>query len=291
MGISRCLFADRIAEVGLDDVERRPWIEFLLGALLLAGCAGRPRAAQPAAESPGAGAPAAASHGDPGGRQTEEEFRRAQARLITARYLLFLPRGYEVVDERRWPLILFLHGVGERGSDLELVKRHGPPKLAPLDPDFPFVVVSPQCPAGETWSNETLDALLDHVIDVFRIDERRVYLTGLSMGGYGAWSLAQEHPERFAAVVPICGGGSLGPALLDGDTSKGLALKKVAFWAIHGARDPVVQPSESERMVDALRAFGCEVKLTIVPGAGHDVWTEAYDDPELYRWLSAHARE
>lgn len=206
------------------------------------------------------------------------------------RFQLFLPRDYGAVPEKRWPLILFLHGAGERGDDVEKVKVHGPPKIAERTPDFPFIVVSPQCPSGETWNDEALEALLDHALANWAIDAHRVYLTGLSMGGYGAWSLAQACPERFAAVVPICGGGSAARANLYGDSPRGKALRELPFWAFHGEKDDVVPPRESERMVEALRKLGCDVRYTVVPGVGHDAWVKAYDDPKLYTWLLAHAR-
>ncbi|MEO6709421.1 MAG: alpha/beta hydrolase-fold protein [Planctomycetota bacterium] len=219
--------------------------------------------------------------------QTPQVFR---SRGVDMRFQLFLPRGYGKKPARRWPLILFLHGAGERGYDIELVKVHGPPKVAERAADFPFVVVSPQCPLGETWNNDRLQELLDHVLVTWDVDEQRVYLTGLSMGGYGAWSLAQECPERFAAVVPICGGGTPIQAWLYGDSAKGRALRGLPFWAFHGASDPVVDPSESLRMVEALRGIGCDVKYTVYPGVGHDSWVKAYDDPELYAWLLSHKR-
>ena len=122
-------------------------------------------------------------------------------------YLLFLPEGYESSGEKKWPLMLFLHGAGESGNDLEKVKLHGPPKIVGHKKDFPFIVVSPQSP-GRGWNPDTLNALLDDVVAHNRVDPDRVYLTGLSMGGFGTWALAAAHPDRFAAIAPICGGGN-----------------------------------------------------------------------------------
>ncbi len=110
------------------------------------------------------------------------------------------------------------------------------------------------------------------------------------MGGFGAWSLAQESPERFAAVVPVCGGGTAIQAYLYGDSAKGKALRALPFWAFHGARDTVVDPSYSVKMVEALRAIGCDVKYTVYPDVGHDAWVKAYDDDTLYTWLLSHER-
>jgi len=133
-------------------------------------------------------------------------------------------------------------------------------------------------------------ALLDELLANHRVDPERVYLTGLSMGGYGTWSLALAAPERFAAVVPICGGGDPIKLLL-ADPRRAQALKSLPIWAFHGAKDPVVKLEESERMVDALKRFGCsEVQLTVYPEAGHDAWTQTYENPKLYDWLLAHRR-
>jgi predicted peptidase len=208
-----------------------------------------------------------------------------QAGPSLVRFQLQLPQEYGRDPKRLWPTILFLHGAGERGDQIEKVKVHGPPKIAASDADFPFIVVSPQCPNNASWSDDSLNLLLDHVLANWAVDPDRVYLTGLSMGGFGAWSLAQESPQRFAAVVPICGGGTAIRAWLYGDSEKGRALRRLPFWAFHGAKDTVVPPAESQRMVDALRGVGCEVRLTIDPEAGHDSWTKAYADPELYAWM------
>jgi predicted peptidase len=212
-------------------------------------------------------------------------------RSVGANYLLFLPENYDANKSRRWPLILFLHGSGERGTNVWQVARHGPPKIVRNKPDFPFIVVSPQCPAGLRWDNDTVLALLDHVIEKYRVDRTRVYLTGLSMGGYGTWSLGLEHPERFAAIVPICGGGDPLKLLL-ADRSALARIKKLPVWVFHGAKDTVVTIEESQRMVDALKKAGCaEVEFTVYPDAQHDSWTETYNNPKLYEWLLAHQKK
>jgi predicted peptidase len=227
----------------------------------------------------------------PDPNQQVRSFRRPITRTLSADYLLFLPRSYAEAADQQWPLILFLHGAGERGTNVWLVAKHGPPKLVRTKPEFPFIVASPQCPAGQTWSNDTVLALLDELLARYRVDPARVYLTGLSMGGYGTWSLALAAPERFAAVVPICGGGDPIKVLL-ADPRQAAALKSLPVWAFHGAKDPVVKLIESERMVNALKQSGSrEVQLTVYPEAGHDSWTEAYDNPQLYDWLLARKRE
>jgi predicted peptidase len=196
-------------------------------------------------------------------------------------YLLFLPQSYGEDPEKKWPLILFLHGAGERGDDLERIKVHGIPKIVERQPDFPFVCISPQCPENSTWMNHhlALKALLDDVLTTYAIAPDRVYLTGLSIGGYGTWNLALAFSWSFAAIAPICGGGM--PGWLEG-------LKDVPVWAFHGADDPVVPVEESQSMVNALREIGGDVKLTIYPGVGHDSWTQTYDNPELYEWFLKH---
>jgi predicted peptidase len=213
--------------------------------------------------------------------QLFQSFEAKLEKLVGASYLLYLPEGYEKSGDKKWPLILFLHGAGERGDDLNQVAVHGPPKIVQSKKDFPFVVVSPQCPNGTFWSNDVLLALLDHVTKEHAIDEDRVYLTGLSMGGYGTWSLAAVAPQRFAAIAPICGGGSRIWAF---------ALGKMPAWVFHGAKDPVVPLDESERMVEALKRMNGPVKFTVYPEADHDSWTETYDNEELYKWFLSHRR-
>ena len=213
--------------------------------------------------------------------QSAQAMKKQITKTVACRYLLYLPKGYGKT-RKRWPLILFLHGAGERGDDLELVKKHGPPKVAEKK-RLPFIVVSPQCPAGRWWTNcsDMLTALLDEVAAKYAVDEGRIYLTGLSMGGYGTWSLAVEHPERFAAIAPICGGGNHHVVGV---------LKKVPAWVFHGEKDTVVPIVESERMVAALKACGGNVKFTAYPEAAHDSWTKTYNSARLYEWFLKHRR-
>lgn len=192
-------------------------------------------------------------------------------------YLIYLPPNYENGDDEKWPLLLFLHGAGERGDDLELVKVHGPPKMIAQGEDFPFVVVSPQCPEGVWWSIETLHALINDIVATHRIDTSRIYVTGLSMGGYGSWGLAYTYPDLFAAAVPICGGG---------EPEKAPLMKEIPTWVFHGAKDEAVPLERSQEMVDALEEAGGNVRFTIYPEAGHvGAWENAYGDRELWEWL------
>ena len=206
------------------------------------------------------------------GRQSAAKL-DAQVR-VTLDYLLHLPQNYQEKDS--WPLMLFLHGAGERGDDLELVKVHGPPKIVETDKDFPFILVSPQCKLKRWWQPIELTALLDEIVAKYMVDEDRIYVTGLSMGGFGTWALAAYTPDRFAAIVPICGGG---------EPYRTRQYPDLPVWAFHGDKDTVVPPQRSRDMVDALKKHGGNARLTIYPEAGHDSWTETYNNPELYEWL------
>ncbi|MCW5557600.1 MAG: prolyl oligopeptidase family serine peptidase [Verrucomicrobiae bacterium] len=222
------------------------------------------------------------------GAQVPGAYRAVIARTNQLEYLLYLPKAYEADSSKQWPLVLFLHGAGERGSELQKVAVHGPPKLVQAGTEFPFILVSPQCPEGQVWDDRVLIGLLDELQARYRVDPRRVYATGLSMGGYGTWALAQRHPQRFAAVAPICGGGERIRALLPAQQE---SLKTLGVWAFHGAKDNVVALSESERMVEAFKRAGVtDIQLTVYPEAGHDSWTQAYNEPEFFNWLLKHQR-
>jgi len=223
--------------------------------------------------------------------QTPQRFEKKLTHAARLDYLLFLPPGYSKSTANPWPLMLFLHGAGERGTNVQKVTVHGPPKIVKTMPDFPFVLVSPQCPPDRTWRDDELLALLDEVIAKHHIDTNRVYVTGLSMGGYGSWSLATKYPERFAAIAPICGGGEQIPVLLASPARK-KALQSLGVWAFHGGRDRLVPVEESQRMTNALVRAGCkDVKLTIYPDLEHDSWTRAYSEPEIWQWFLAHRRD
>lgn len=204
----------------------------------------------------------------------------------TSRYLLFLPKNYSPNTAVHWPAILFLHGIGESGTNVWAAAKHGPVKFIEKHPDFPFILVAPQCAAGQKWSDQLVLKILDDVVSRYAVDTNRIYLTGLSMGGFGVWSLATTYPERFAAVAPVCGGGDTLGFIVCTSRGKGAALRNLPFWAFHGAKDAIVPVSESERMVAALKAHGCtNVKLTIYPQTDHDAWTETYNNAALYDWF------
>jgi len=217
--------------------------------------------------------------------QHPQSFEKETKKSMQINYLLYLPDQY-LESKVHWPLILFLHGAGERGDDLEKVKIHGPPKLIAREGrEFPFVIVSPQCPEDDWWSNElqieTLNVLLNDIISRYRIDKQRIYVTGLSMGGFGTWRLAIEYPDKFAAIAPICG---------KGNPAKAARISHLPVWVFHGADDKIVPLKSSQEMVEALEKAEGNVKFTVYPDAGHDSWTQTYNNPELYQWFLKHKR-
>jgi predicted peptidase len=195
---------------------------------------------------------------------------------VKLEYLLSLPKGYRASKEQ-FPLMLFLHGSGERGSDLEKIKLHGLPKMLEAGLELPCIVVSPQCPSDTWWDTEALSALLDHLEKTLRVDPDRIYVTGLSMGGFGTWELAIRNPNRFAAIVPICGGGE--PIFTR-------EITHLPVWVFHGAKDEVVPLEYSQRMVKALKKYGSKsVKFKIYKHAKHDSWTKTYANPKVFAWM------
>ena len=233
-------------------------LTLLAGLILIAGCAAR----HSWVLAPG---------------QHPQSFERRVTVETHGRFLLYLPAGFDASGRTRYPLLIFLHGSGESGEDLEKVKVHGPPKLVASKPDFPFIVASPQARNHiERFDPATLDAMLDELLEQLPVDPDRIYLTGLSMGGIWTYGWAIRHPERFAAIAPVCG-------LWDpGDACR---LKDVPVWAFHGAQDPVVPLDGDQAMIDAIKACGGDARLTVYLYTGHDSWNQAYADPELYQWL------
>ena len=197
--------------------------------------------------------------------------------------LVFTPRT--MPDSGRYPLLLFLHGIGERGRDARMVAANGPPKVAPGRPDWPFLTVSPQCTVDEDgqgwWKEADLHVLQQWIRDTWPVDESRLYLTGLSMGGFGVWNYAVHHPDVFAAIAPVCGGGP---------SDRAAALKDLPVWTFHGADDEVVPLGMTRKMVDAVNGAGGSARFTVYPGVDHHSWEPAYDDPELVRWFLKSAK-
>ncbi|MFI4860477.1 MAG: prolyl oligopeptidase family serine peptidase [Phycisphaerales bacterium JB063] len=202
----------------------------------------------------------------------------------TLEYLLSIPEAHDA-DGDPVPVILFLHGAGERGDDLNRVKAWGPPRMIEEGHQFSAIVVSPQCPAGTWWTDHlrTLEALLDHIEATYNVDTRRIYVTGLSMGGYGTFALGARNPERYAALVPICGGGVYFDAM---------RLSAMPMRVFHGEDDNVVPLEESQRMVRLANSRNGEhAQLTTYPGVGHDSWRQAYADDAMWAWMFEQKRE
>ncbi len=202
-----------------------------------------------------------------------------------ARYVLFVPHGYK--GEEPYPLILFLHGAGETGTDGQKQAKVGlGPAVRKREQSFPFFVVFPQS-QKRTWRAGSADAdralaILGEVTREYKIDPARVYLTGLSMGGFGTWSLAAKEPQRWAAIVPVCGGG---------DPKTAEAIKDLPCWCFHGDADKAVRVDLSRRMMAALWAAGGHPNYTEYPGVGHNSWDRAYGTDYLYEWLLKHKRK
>lgn len=192
--------------------------------------------------------------------------------------------------EGGWPLLLFLHGAGERGNDLAQVAVHGPLKHLGEFPELDqLVLLSPQCPTGEWWDAERLMKLVRETQATASIDEDRIYVTGLSMGGYGTWNLLSLEPTFFAAAIPICGGGDFSArsstTASKFDLDRLLLAKDVPIRIFHGEKDQVVLPKESLDLHQALAAVDADVEITLYLGTGHDSWSITYRDRELYSWL------
>jgi predicted peptidase len=238
----------------------RPSYAILIAALLLGW--GRPAPAQDHAMD-----------------ASKKSFDATITRKVSLRYLLYLPEGYAAAG-RPWPLVLFLHGSGERGADLTAVTHQGLPKLTG-GKSLPVILVAPQAPAGEIWSADALKALLDDLQSKLKVDPDRVYLTGLSMGAFGAWDLAIANPDRFAALLVISGGGN--PVEV-------CRLKSVPVWIVHGRKDDVIPVSWAEELGKRLERCNGNVKVTIYPDAGHDAWSRTYEDPAVIEWMLAQRR-
>lgn len=196
---------------------------------------------------------------------------------LELQYLLYLPDAYDGDNESDFPLLLFLHGGGESGTDLNKVKTHGPPSMIEEGHTFPFMVLTPQNPhPRKLWNETALIALLDQIEKKYRVDKSRVWVAGLSRGGYGAWRLAIQYPDRFAALVAICG-----------ETPDHYAgwLGQMPIWVFHGEKDRTISIRESDEMVAALKKNGNPVRYTKYPDTGHNAWDQAFSNPELYSWL------
>ncbi len=212
---------------------------------------------------------------------------RTITKTVRLPFLVFTPPDMNTAPEQGWPLVLFLHGSGERGDDLGLVVQRGLPKVA-TQQHLPFIMLAPQCPAYTTWATQldALDALLSEATSTLLVDEKRVLLTGMSMGGGGAWLLASTFPERFAALVPVCAS-----KWYAGHVDEQVRhLTHLPVWAFHGEADDVVPFAETVKLTDALKRQGGNVRFTRYPGVGHNSWNQAYAEPDLYPWLLQQTR-
>jgi predicted peptidase len=206
------------------------------------------------------------------------------------RYQVFLPAGY--TKDKPWPVILFLHGAGERGDDGIVQTDTGLGHAIRLHRErFPAVVIMPQCRKNVWWTDPAMEkqvmAILAKSMKEFRGDPKRLYLTGLSMGGYGTFALAAKYPDKFAAAVPICGGVVMPRTQPVGDPYSIVAGKigKTPMWIFHGAADPTVPVTESQKMNAAIKAAGGNVRYTEYPGVLHNSWDKAYGEADLAKWL------
>jgi len=202
------------------------------------------------------------------------------AYVVGYKYLLTLPQGYASDPVKKWPLLVFLHGAGERGDDLELLKKHGPLKMIGAGKTFEAIVVAPQVPLNSRWDPHGVKGLVDDIRQHYRVDDSRLYLTGISMGGFGTWETLVEYPKVFAAAVPICGGPGIGVLKFD-------QIRTLPIWAFHGEADQVVPVELSKMAVTWMKKVGGNLRFTSYPGVGHDSWTQTYENQAMWDWLFA----
>lgn len=198
---------------------------------------------------------------------------------IGMQYLTYTPSNYDK-NEEKYPLVLFLHGVGECGSDIRMVERHGVPKIIETGKEFPFIAIAPQCKEGGWWAEpsyvESLLSLVYDVIDEYNIDSSRVYGTGLSMGGFGTFALAIQEPRLFAAIIPVCGGAEI---------DKLNRIQHLPIWIFHGDKDSTIPVESSLSIYRKLKPMNNQIFLTIYEGVDHDSWTETYENEVVYEWF------
>ena len=240
----------------------KQWVLGVVAVLLLGGCTAQQRWTLARGQHP-------------------QAYQGRVTRVVSGRFLLFLPAGFKAHGKERYPLLIFLHGSGEAGNDLEKVKAHGPPEFVGSRPDFPFMVASPQSTSGSTFDPVELNLMLDELLARLPVDPDRVYLTGLSLGGIWSYGWASLNPQRFAAIAPVCG---------RWDPEDACKLKDMPIWAFHGAKDDAVPIEGDQAMIAAINACGGNARISVYPDVGHDVWNVAYGEPKLYEWLLQHKR-
>lgn len=234
---------------------------------------------------------------DPSTLMEKRTFKKDKHALL---YRLFVPTGYKADGKNSYPLVVFLHGAGERGEDNTAQLKHGVADFVKPENQKKHAcfVIAPQCPKDQGWiyraskkketkkpeveAGELVLDLIEALRKEYRIDDKRIYLTGLSMGGYGTWALLARKPELFAAGIPICGGG---------DVKKADVLAKTPIWCFHGDKDKSVPVERSREMIAAIEKAGGKPKYTQYEGVAHDSWTQTYRDPAVHEWLFAQKKE
>ena len=201
---------------------------------------------------------------------------------VEYKYILQLPEN--IAKNEKLPLIVFLHGSGERGDSVDLVKVHGPWNFIESHPDYRFAILAPQCKEGEFWDARKLSLLLDEILANYPLDSNRIYLTGLSMGGYGTWDLAMFDPVRFVAIAPVCGTTYRQKLMAN-------QVKDLPIWIFHGAMDETVPFQNSAKMAARLKELNADIRFTVYPLTSHNSWDEAYAEEELYKWFLSHEKE
>lgn len=202
-------------------------------------------------------------------------------KTLNNKLLIYVPEGFTSRPESGMPLLIYLHGAIERGDDPLKIMQAGP-LTEVKEKALPMIIVAPQCLPGNRWNPVALNDMLTTLKKLLPVDASRIYLTGKSMGGIGAWEFATQFPGHFAAVVPVAG---------RGDTTQAHSLVNIPVWAFHGTEDPVIPPEGSQNMVDAVNRAGGHAKLTLYPGAKHNVWDQTYSNPNLYEWVLKQARK
>jgi len=201
---------------------------------------------------------------------------KSTLKKVKYNYLLHLPQDYDKDPNKKWPIIFYLHGRHASGKHLESLERYGLPYYLSKGKKIDFIVVSPQCPWNKNWSSDDwFNPVYDEVAAKLRVDNNRVYLMGMSMGGFGTWALADRMPDRFAAISPMCGGA---------DVKWADQLSKIPTWVFHGTADREIPISRSEVMVKALEKLKANVKFSRLKNQGHDI-SKQFNNDELYNWL------
>ena len=215
---------------------------------------------------------------------TTHKFAKVEPVKLKSDYLLFLPEDYGTPG-KKFPVILFLHGSAERGCNPDKLKEFGPFTQVARDSRFPFIIVGPVCPPNKWWSDAEVTlsvmAMLDKICTDYAVDRDRIYLTGLSMGGFGTWSLAEQYPNTFAAIAPVSGGGN---------PYRAKEIKHIPAMIFHGQNDRNVPVWQAQQMAMSLTQVGGDAKLLVYPNASHNIWGQVYSRSQLYEWFMEHTK-